>query len=109
MRVSLVNKRVKFECKAEGTDPLSYRWLKDGKPLIGRKYKADLCKLKIKNLLESDAGIYTCVASNVYGNSLCSYKLFVVSKYEISLLSDVLAHDLNLSSILVYQKLSQQI
>ncbi|XP_065071218.1 fibroblast growth factor receptor 1-like isoform X2 [Rhopilema esculentum] len=78
VRVSVVNKRVKFECKAEGTDPLSYHWLKDGKPLSGRKYKADLCKLRIKNLVESDAGTYTCVASNVYGNSLCSYRLLVV-------------------------------
>eukprot|EP00795_Rhopilema_esculentum_P011974 gene11974-2556_t len=76
-KVALVNGDVKIECKAEGTQPISYRWSKEGRPLVQPKFTVSEFSLKIDSVDLSDEGTYTCIASNVFGSSVCNYTLHV--------------------------------
>ena len=80
-RVSLVRENVKLTCKAEGSQPISYRWTKDGKPLSLQKYEADEYTLRIGNVAISDKGNYTCTASNSFGSNSYRYTLLIIGKW----------------------------
>ena len=80
-RFALAGSKIKLECVAQGTQPIVYRWTRNGKPLTRTKYKAYGPVLKIDKLILHDAGNYTCVASNVFGSSNCSYEIRVYGLY----------------------------
>ena len=69
-------------CKANGSKPLRYQWLKDGLPSIQRRLqprlKTNMWYLKLKDLVTVDSGRYTCVVSNPFGSINHTYTLRVV-------------------------------
>ncbi|KXJ23089.1 Fibroblast growth factor receptor 2 [Exaiptasia diaphana] len=75
---------IKLRCKANGSAPLQFRWLKDGKPIVNRRLqpllKTDQWFLRIRDLVPSDTGDYTCIVWNPYGKVNHTYTLHVVSK-----------------------------
>ena len=79
--MSLVREKVKLTCKAEGSQPISYTWTKDGKPLNLKKYEAHKFTLRIGNVAISDKGNYTCTASNSFGSNSYRYTLLVIGKW----------------------------
>jgi len=75
---------VRLKCKANGSSPLRFQWLKDGDPSIHRRLqprlKTNMWYLKLKDLVPLDSGQYTCVVSNAYGSINHTYTLRVVGK-----------------------------
>jgi len=74
----------RLRCQATGAQPLKYRWLKDGKKIGPRRldpYLNDtLWYLKLKDLIPSDNGRYTCIVSNKYGSINHTYTLHIVGE-----------------------------
>lgn len=71
-----------MECKVYGSPPISVSWFHEGNEISsGRKYQTTLtdntCALTVNVLEESDAGDYTCIATNVAGSDECSAPLTV--------------------------------
>ncbi|XP_032240709.1 fibroblast growth factor receptor-like 1 [Nematostella vectensis] len=75
---------IKLKCKAEGTPPLTFTWLKNGKPITHRRLqpglKTNQWYLRLRDLVPADTGDYTCVVSNPYGQINHTYTLQVVMK-----------------------------
>ncbi|EDO43236.1 predicted protein, partial [Nematostella vectensis] len=75
---------IKLKCKAEGTPPLTFTWLKNGKPITHRRLqpglKTNQWYLRLRDLVPADTGDYTCVVSNPYGQINHTYTLQVVTK-----------------------------
>ncbi|KAM7431930.1 Fibroblast growth factorreceptor 4 [Porites harrisoni] len=75
---------IRLKCKANGSKPLRYQWLKDGLPSIQRRLqprlKTNMWYLKLKDLVTVDSGRYTCVVSNPFGSINHTYTLRVVEK-----------------------------
>ncbi|KAK3802354.1 hypothetical protein RRG08_034500 [Elysia crispata] len=71
-----------FECSTSGTPEPEVKWYKDGRVLIssdgvrmtsvGNKHK-----LKVKAILQSDEGQYTCKATSTAGSDSCSARLTI--------------------------------
>ena len=82
--VWLKSHSVVLKCKAKGTPPLSYTWLKDGELLKGRRLdpylNTSLWYLKLKDLVPKDDGQYTCIVSNRYGSINHTYTVTVLGK-----------------------------
>jgi len=75
---------VKFSCKTIGEPRPSVTWLKDGKPIEEREdivFDADenTFRLVIRQVQESDAGLYQCIISNSAGETRCTATLTVQS------------------------------
>uniref|UniRef100_A0A8C2U458 Ig-like domain-containing protein n=1 Tax=Coturnix japonica TaxID=93934 RepID=A0A8C2U458_COTJA len=73
-----------FQCLVTGSPQPSVQWYKDGKLLEGDRYymreeEGGSHSLTIENLMQSmqDEGKYTCTASNMYGEAMCSAHLCV--------------------------------
>lgn len=72
---------VTLTCKARGVPPPTLTWLKDDRPLSlhhnllldGRE-----TRLQLPDVSPSDAGLYSCVASNQAGSSTKSFNLTVL-------------------------------
>ena len=62
---------IRLMCDVAGDNPLTYQWYKNGKKftrrLRGWKVNSTAPSLRIRTLLPSDSGVYTCRASNPYG------------------------------------------
>ena len=81
LRLTVVSDNVKLSCKAEGSQPISYKWTKDGKPLSLQKYEVYEYRLRIDNIDLSDYGNYTCTASNSFGSISFTYTVRVIGKF----------------------------
>ena len=79
--VTVVSENVKLTCKAEGSQPISYKWTKDGKSFSLQKYEAHDYRLRIENVAVSDSGNYTCTASNSFGSISFTYNVMVFGKF----------------------------
>ncbi len=69
-----------FRVAAAGVDPLAYQWRKDGTNLLngGNISGVNTPNLTISNLLTNDAGNYTVVVTNAYGNVTSSVAVLTV-------------------------------
>jgi len=69
---------LELPCKATGMQPISYRWFVNEKK-FKRKFRINVkdtgALLKIQRLRARDSAVYTCIASNRYGNLSFSYSL----------------------------------
>jgi len=63
---------VTFNVAAAGTEPLEYRWKKDGVDLVdaGRVSGSATMSLSITNVQPGDAGDYSVIVTNAYGQAL---------------------------------------
>ncbi|TRZ11581.1 hypothetical protein HGM15179_015542, partial [Zosterops borbonicus] len=74
-----IEERVAWECRASGRPKPSYRWLKDGEPLLPQgRVQLEQGSLTIPNVSLSDAGMYQCVAENRHGVIFTSAELSVI-------------------------------
>ncbi|XP_051804546.1 contactin-4 isoform X4 [Acanthochromis polyacanthus] len=75
-----IDANLQWECKAIGKPRPTYRWLKNGQPLIteGRMH-VEAGRLTISKISLLDSGMYQCVAENEYGSVYASAELKVVA------------------------------
>uniref|UniRef100_A0A8D2CU99 Contactin-5 n=1 Tax=Sciurus vulgaris TaxID=55149 RepID=A0A8D2CU99_SCIVU len=71
---------LRWECKATGKPRPTYRWLKNGVPLLPQS-RVDMVNgvLMIHNVNQSDAGMYQCLAENKYGAIYASAELKILA------------------------------
>ncbi|XP_036069528.1 hemicentin-1 isoform X2 [Oryzias melastigma] len=72
---------VTLTCEARGVPPPTLTWMKDGQPLsLHRNLLLDgqETRLQLPDVAPSDAGLYSCVASNQAGSSTKSFNLTVL-------------------------------
>ncbi|XP_021696069.1 LOW QUALITY PROTEIN: obscurin [Aedes aegypti] len=75
----------KFPAKLVGTPRPTVQWYKNETPIYPSdrykmKYEGEHCYLYIKECVESDTGLYSCIATNREGTSTVEAKLDVVSQ-----------------------------
>ncbi|CAL8343147.1 unnamed protein product [Lota lota] len=78
---------VTLTCEARGVPPPTLTWMKDGQPLsLHRNLLLDgqETRLQLPDVAPSDAGLYSCVASNQAGSSTKSFNLTVLEPPKIS-------------------------
>ncbi|KAA8592798.1 hypothetical protein FQN60_018253 [Etheostoma spectabile] len=78
---------VTLTCEARGVPPPTLTWLKDRQPLsLHRNLLLDgqETRLQLPDVAPSDAGLYSCVASNQAGSSTKSFNLTVLEPPKIS-------------------------
>uniref|UniRef100_A0A3B3DLS4 Uncharacterized protein n=1 Tax=Oryzias melastigma TaxID=30732 RepID=A0A3B3DLS4_ORYME len=78
---------VTLTCEARGVPPPTLTWMKDGQPLsLHRNLLLDgqETRLQLPDVAPSDAGLYSCVASNQAGSSTKSFNLTVLPPNIIS-------------------------
>ncbi|KAJ8413768.1 hypothetical protein AAFF_G00063660 [Aldrovandia affinis] len=81
---------VTLTCEARGVPPPSLSWLKDGQPLsLHRNLLLDghETRLRLPDVSPTDAGQYSCVASNQAGSSTKTFNLTVLEPPKISVSS----------------------
>ncbi|XP_029295180.1 LOW QUALITY PROTEIN: hemicentin-1 [Cottoperca gobio] len=81
---------VTLTCEARGVPPPTLTWMKDGQPLsLHRNLLLDgqETRLQLPDVAPSDAGLYSCVASNQAGSSTKSFNLTVHEPPKISISS----------------------
>ncbi|XP_005872270.1 PREDICTED: contactin-5 [Myotis brandtii] len=71
---------LRWECKATGKPRPTYRWLKNGVPLLTQS-KVEMVNgvLMIHSVNQSDAGMYQCLAENKYGAIYASAELKILA------------------------------
>uniref|UniRef100_A0A3Q2LI49 Contactin-5 n=1 Tax=Equus caballus TaxID=9796 RepID=A0A3Q2LI49_HORSE len=71
---------LRWECKATGKPRPTYRWLKNGVPLLPQS-RVEMVNgvLMIHNVNQSDAGMYQCLAENKYGAIYASAELKILA------------------------------
>ncbi|KAM3610982.1 uncharacterized protein V6R79_011806 [Siganus canaliculatus] len=78
---------VTLTCEARGIPPPTLTWMKDGQPLsLHRNLLLDgqETRLQLPDVAPTDAGLYSCVASNQAGSSTKSFNLTVLEPPKIS-------------------------
>ncbi|XP_073975614.1 myosin light chain kinase, smooth muscle-like isoform X3 [Rhodnius prolixus] len=82
-RVALVGETVRFTCAVRGYPDPTTDWYKDGKPIIGSRYRIqeneDIRSLVMEGVTREDAGKYTVVVQNGHGEVKASAHLQIVS------------------------------
>ncbi|NXF57481.1 CNTN4 protein, partial [Ciccaba nigrolineata] len=75
-----IEESIVWECRASGRPKPSYRWLKDGEPLLPQgRVQLEQGSLTITNVSLSDAGMYQCVAENRHGIIFASAELSIIA------------------------------
>nr|XP_057926871.1 hemicentin-1 [Doryrhamphus excisus] len=78
---------VTLTCEARGVPPPTLTWMKDGQPLsLHRNLLLDgqETRLQLPDVAPSDAGLYSCVASNQAGSSTKTFNLTVLEPPKIA-------------------------
>ncbi|XP_064644883.1 neogenin-like isoform X4 [Lineus longissimus] len=77
-----VNKDIQFDCEVSGNPKPTIQWIKNGDIIIPNDYFQiiDSQSLRILGLVNSDEGIYQCVAENSAGNVQASAQLIIVQQ-----------------------------
>ncbi|XP_053737549.1 hemicentin-1 isoform X1 [Synchiropus splendidus] len=84
-----ISNPVTFACEATGVPPPNLIWLKNGTPIdstgsLEMHIFSSGSKLQIARSQLSDSGIYTCLASNLEGNTQKTYRLDILVPPSIS-------------------------
>ncbi|XP_068936771.1 contactin-5 [Petaurus breviceps papuanus] len=81
---------LRWECKATGKPRPTYRWLKNGVPLLAQS-RVEMVNgvLMIHNVNQSDAGMYQCLAENKYGSIYASAELKVLASAPVFALNQL--------------------
>uniref|UniRef100_A0A3Q3WFW9 Contactin 4 n=1 Tax=Mola mola TaxID=94237 RepID=A0A3Q3WFW9_MOLML len=74
----VIDASLQWVCKAMGQPIPTYKWLKNGQPLLGR-IQVEAGRLTISRISLVDSGMYQCVAQNEYGSAYASAELKVVA------------------------------
>lgn len=87
-RLGQLNADAEFRCEAHGNPPPKIIWLKNGEQITYNDYLTlvDGHDLKISGLIETDTGIFQCVAWNEAGEVQASARLKVIGQGKISIL-----------------------
>ncbi|KAM9810462.1 hemicentin-1 [Neosynchiropus ocellatus] len=78
---------VTLTCEARGVPPPTLTWMKDGQPLsLHRNLLLDgqETRLQLPDVAPSDAGLYSCVASNQAGSSTKTFNLTILEPPRIT-------------------------
>ncbi|XP_064644892.1 neogenin-like isoform X12 [Lineus longissimus] len=80
-----VNKDIQFDCEVSGNPKPTIQWIKNGDIIIPNDYFQiiDSQSLRILGLVNSDEGIYQCVAENSAGNVQASAQLIIVQQVHV--------------------------
>ena len=88
-----VGANLRLPCTADGAKTIKYSWLKDGAPLkprrVSNKMNASDAVLKLKDLVLSDIGNYTCTARNRYGSISFNFDVTVLGKCSCCVLNAI--------------------
>ncbi|XP_025160955.1 titin homolog isoform X2 [Harpegnathos saltator] len=84
-----INGRLQLECRMRGTPSVTPTWYRNGRPLerssrIKRYFDGATAKIEISKVKASDAGEYTCVATNVLGSTRNSCQVTVLHHHDSS-------------------------
>ncbi|XP_043525679.1 titin homolog isoform X2 [Frieseomelitta varia] len=84
-----INGRLYLDCGIRGTPSPTPTWFRNGRPLersirIKRYFDGKTAKIEILKVKASDAGEYTCVATNVLGSTKNSCQVTVLDPYNPS-------------------------
>ncbi|XP_067210466.1 uncharacterized protein [Linepithema humile] len=87
---SRVNGRLQLECRVRGTPTVTPTWHRNGQPLersarIKRYFDGTTAKIEITKVKASDAGEYTCVATNVLGSTRSTCQVTVLNNHNSSM------------------------
>ncbi|XP_019617550.1 PREDICTED: palladin-like [Branchiostoma belcheri] len=77
-----------FTCTVVGNPDPNIEWLLDSRvlkptPDFSMSFENDMAKLVLKTAYPEDQGLYTCKASNSYGETSCSARLHVSEEYTL--------------------------
>ncbi|XP_035660917.1 striated muscle preferentially expressed protein kinase-like [Branchiostoma floridae] len=77
-----------FTCTVVGNPDPNIEWLLDSRvlkptPDFSMSFENDMAKLVLKTAYPEDQGLYTCKASNGYGETSCSARLHVSEEYTL--------------------------
>jgi len=61
----IVGQQVVISVTCDGTQPFTYQWRKNGNTIAG----ATAATLTLVNIVQTDAGVYTVIVSNPWGNT----------------------------------------
>ncbi|XP_011864762.1 PREDICTED: myosin light chain kinase, smooth muscle-like isoform X3 [Vollenhovia emeryi] len=87
---SRINSRLQLECRVRGTPSVTSTWYRNGRPLerssrIKRHFDGTTAKIEIPKVKASDAGEYTCVATNILGSIRSSCQVTVLDPHNSSI------------------------
>ncbi|XP_071646927.1 uncharacterized protein [Temnothorax longispinosus] len=87
---SRINSRLQLECRIKGTPSVTSTWYRNGRPLerssrIKRYFDGTTARIEISKVKASDAGEYTCVATNILGSLRNSCQVTVLDPHDTSI------------------------
>ncbi|KAL6255445.1 hypothetical protein P5V15_013781 [Pogonomyrmex californicus] len=86
---SRINSRLQLECRVRGTPSVTPTWYRNGRPLerssrIKRYFDGTTARMEISKIKASDAGEYTCIATNILGSTRSTCEVTVLDPYDPS-------------------------
>ncbi|XP_011632760.1 titin-like [Pogonomyrmex barbatus] len=86
---SRINSRLQLECRVRGTPSVTPTWYRNGRPLerssrIKRYFDGTTARMEISKIKGSDAGEYTCIATNILGSTRSTCEVTVLDPYDPS-------------------------
>ncbi|XP_072764137.1 uncharacterized protein [Anoplolepis gracilipes] len=87
---SRISERLQLECRIRGTPSVTPTWYRNRRPLersarIKRHFDGTTARIEISKVKASDAGEYTCVATNVLGSTRSSCQVTVLDPRDSSI------------------------
>ncbi|KAG5320919.1 UNC89 protein, partial [Acromyrmex heyeri] len=87
---SRINSRLQLECRIRGTPNVTSTWYRNGRPLerssrVKRYFDGTTARIEISKIKASDAGEYTCVATNILGSTRNSCQVTVLNSHDLSI------------------------
>ncbi|XP_011705986.1 PREDICTED: titin-like [Wasmannia auropunctata] len=86
---SRINSRLQLECRVKGTPSVTPTWYRNGRALerssrIKRHFNGITAKIEISKVKASDAGEYSCVATNILGSTKSSCQVTILDRHDMS-------------------------
>ncbi|KAL0100118.1 hypothetical protein PUN28_019519 [Cardiocondyla obscurior] len=85
-----INNRLQLECRVKGTPSVTPTWHRNGRPLerssrIKKYFDGTTARIEISKVKASDAGEYTCIATNILGSTRNSCQVTILDPYDSSI------------------------